>query len=67
MGGPPDLEPENAHEPYVLEFSDGDDVAATRRGGVKAEETAGGGVGARSGSDVFRDVREDEVVVDHKV
>ena len=35
--------------------------------GVKAEETAGGGVGARSGSDVFRDVREDEVVVDQKV
>lgn len=49
MGGPPNFEPEDAHELCVLEFSDGDDVAAAGLGGVEAEEAAGGGEGFGGG------------------
>lgn len=42
MSSPPDFEPENAHEFYVLELANGDDVAAVGLDGVESDKGSGG-------------------------
>ncbi|PON72243.1 hypothetical protein PanWU01x14_066340, partial [Parasponia andersonii] len=44
VGGPPDLEPENAHEPYAPQLPNWHHVAATGVVGLEAHEAAHRGV-----------------------
>ena len=73
MGGPPDLEPEYAHEFYVLELAEGDYVVAPRLVGVEADEAAEGVLGSIIGEgwggcgyNVGRDVSENWMAISKK-
>lgn len=70
MSSPPNLEPEYAHEPNVLQFADGNHVATPGFKSVEPHERSnggdgfvGGGIGRGSHCDVIRNIREKHVAI----